>query len=29
VRHMVFDDKRNAIWFGTDTNNLGRASLPD
>lgn len=29
VRHMVFDEERNAIWFGTDTNNLGRASLPD
>lgn len=29
VRHMVFDRERNAIWFGTDTNNLGRADLPD
>lgn len=29
VRHMVFDAERNAIWFGTDTNNLGKASLPD
>ena len=29
VRHMVFDAPRNAIWFGTDTNNLGRAALPD
>jgi virginiamycin B lyase len=28
VRHMVFDSKRNAIWFGTDTNYLGRADLP-
>jgi len=28
VRHMVFDAGRNAIWFGTDTNNLGRADLP-
>lgn len=28
VRHMVFDAARNAIWFGTDTNRLGRASLP-
>lgn len=28
VRHMVFDEERNAIWFGTDTNNLGRAELP-
>ena len=29
VRHMVFYADRNAIWFGTDTNNLGKASLPD
>jgi len=29
VRHMVFDQERNAIWFGTDTNNLGRARLPE
>jgi virginiamycin B lyase len=28
VRHMVFDAKTNALWFGTDTNNLGRAKLP-
>lgn len=28
VRHMVFDPERNAIWFGTDTNNLGQAILP-
>lgn len=28
VRHMVFDAERNAIWFGTDTNKLGRADLP-
>ena len=28
VRHMVFDDKTNSIWFGTDTNNLGQAKLP-
>ena len=28
VRHMVFDPARNAIWFGTDTNNLGKATLP-
>jgi len=27
VRHMVFDADRNVIWFGTDTNRLGRASL--
>jgi len=29
VRHMVFDEQRNAIWFGTDTNNLGLAKLPE
>jgi len=29
VRHMVFDPERNAIWFGTDTNMLGRADLPE
>lgn len=29
VRHMVFDAERNAIWFGTDTNMLGRADLPE
>ena len=28
VRHMVFDAPRNALWFGTDTNNLARAELP-
>jgi virginiamycin B lyase len=28
VRHMVFDEKTNSIWFGTDTNNLGQAKLP-
>ena len=28
VRHMVFDPPRNAIWFGTDSNTLGRAKLP-
>lgn len=27
VRHMVFDADRNAIWFGTDTDTLGRARL--
>lgn len=27
VRHMVFDGDANAIWFGTDTNTIGRASL--
>jgi virginiamycin B lyase len=28
VRHMVFDQRTNSIWFGTDTNNLGQAMLP-
>lgn len=27
VRHMVFHEPTNSIWFGTDTNYLGRASL--
>lgn len=27
VRHMVFDETTRSIWFGTDTNNLGRAKL--
>lgn len=27
VRHMVFDEETNSIWFGTDTNYLGRARL--
>lgn len=27
IRHMVYDEKTNAIWFGTDTNYLGRAQL--
>jgi virginiamycin B lyase len=27
VRHMVFDEATNTIWFGTDTNYLGRAQL--
>lgn len=29
VRHMVFDPQTKAIWFGTDTNNIGRALLPE
>ena len=29
VRHMVFHPETNAIWFGTDTNYLGRAVLND
>lgn len=28
VRHMVFDPETNSIWFGTDTNYLGQATLP-
>jgi virginiamycin B lyase len=28
VRNMVFDPKRNSLWFGTDTNNLAQAVLP-
>jgi virginiamycin B lyase len=28
VRHMVYHEPTNAIWFGTDTNYLGRAVLP-
>ncbi|MFH5831485.1 lyase [Halalkalibaculum sp. DA3122] len=27
VRHMVFHEPTNAIWFGTDTNYLGRAQI--
>lgn len=29
VRHMVFDEETRTIWFGTDTNNLGRAVIRD
>jgi virginiamycin B lyase len=29
VRHMVYDPDTNSLWFGTDTNNLGQAMLPD
>lgn len=29
VRHMVFDRASGAIWFGTDTNTIGRALLPE
>lgn len=28
VRNMVFDATTNALWFGTDSNYLGRARLP-
>lgn len=27
VRHMVFHEPTNSIWFGTDTNYLGRAAI--
>lgn len=27
VRHMVFDSNTNAIWFGTDNNTIGRATI--
>lgn len=27
VRHMQYDDERHVIWFGTDTNTIGRAHL--
>lgn len=29
VRHMYFHEPENAIWFGTDTNNIGRVKVPD
>jgi virginiamycin B lyase len=29
VRHMVYDPNRNSLWFGTDTNNLAQAVLPE
>lgn len=28
VRNMVYDPKRNSLWFGTDTNKLAQAVLP-
>ncbi len=28
VRHMYYDERTQSIWFGTDTNYLGRAQLP-
>lgn len=28
VRHMVYHEDGNEIWFGTDTNTIGRARLP-
>lgn len=29
VRHMVFDPKEKAIWFGTDTNTIGKAVVKE
>jgi virginiamycin B lyase len=29
VRHMVFDARTGAIWFGTDANTIGKAQLPN
>lgn len=29
VRHMMYHEATNSVWFGTDTNTLGRAQLPD
>jgi virginiamycin B lyase len=28
IRHMVFDPKTRSVWFGTDTNTIGRARIP-
>jgi virginiamycin B lyase len=28
VRHMYYDESTNSIWFGADTNTVGRAVLP-
>ncbi len=28
VRHMYYDKRTNVVWFGTDTNTIGRATLP-
>src|SRR5690606_2836368 len=28
VRHMVYHEPVNELWFGTDTNTIGRAELP-
>jgi virginiamycin B lyase len=29
VRHMHYDEPTNSVWFGTDTNTIGRARLPN
>ena len=28
VRHMYYDEATNVVWFGTDANTVGRATLP-
>ncbi len=28
VRHMYYDESTNTIWFGADTNTIGKAKLP-
>ncbi len=28
IRHMFYDRDDNVVWFGTDTNTIGRATLP-
>jgi len=28
VRHMIFDEKRRDLWFGTDANTIARAHVP-
>lgn len=28
VRHMIFEPKKREIWFGTDTNTIGRVRVP-
>jgi hypothetical protein len=29
VRHMMFDARTRAIWFGTDAGTIGRARVTD
>lgn len=29
VRHMFFDEERRVVWFGADTNTIGRFEVPD
>jgi len=28
IRNMVFDPREHVIWFGSDNNTIGRATLP-